>query len=159
MDIVAALTSQYHASLAMLREAIEDCPEDLWVEDVQPSYWRIVYHTLFYTHFYLMPDLHTFTPWEKHRRAAVDLAASPEGLEPYPREELLAYLAICEQLVDQQLAVLDLSAPRSGFPWYDPLPKLDHQINNIRHIQHHLAVLSDRLRVAVGHGVEWRGYV
>jgi len=157
MDIVAALKTQYHASLAMLKQAIEDCPDELWIEDVQPSYWRIAYHTLFFTHFYLMPDQHTFTPWEKHRRDAVELELTPERLEPYTQEELLAYLAVCDQLVDEQLAVLDLSAPRSGFPWYDPLPKLDHQINNIRHIQHHLAILSGRLRAAVGRGVDWKG--
>jgi hypothetical protein len=31
---------------------------------------------------------------------------------------------------------LDLSATACGFPWH-PMPKLEHQLVNIRHIQHH----------------------
>ena len=47
---------------------------------------------------------------------------------------------------------LDLDAWECGFPWYR-LPKLDHQINNIRHIQHHAALLAGRLRLAAGTGI------
>ncbi len=51
----SALKSQYHASLAMLRTAIRACPEDLWSSSDGHAnrYWRIAYHTLYYTHLYL----------------------------------------------------------------------------------------------------------
>jgi hypothetical protein len=35
------------------------------------------------------------------------------------------------------------------------MPTLDHQIVNIRHIQHHAAILSNRLRRASGIEVDW----
>src|SRR5437016_11355850 len=48
------LKSQYHASLAMLRDTIERCPDALWTSgDYLNPFWRIAYHALYYTHFYL----------------------------------------------------------------------------------------------------------
>ncbi len=51
------LKSQYHASLGMLREAIERCPADLWF-DTSPTnaFWQVAYHALFFTHLYLQPE-------------------------------------------------------------------------------------------------------
>jgi len=43
--------------------------------------------------------------------------------------------------------VLDLDSAESGFSWYQ-MSKLEHQLVNIRHIQHHGAQLADRLRSA-----------
>lgn len=66
----AALKSQYHAALAMLRDAIRRCPDDLWTNrggGVTP-FWRIAYHTLYYTHLYLQPSNRVFRPWEGHQR-------------------------------------------------------------------------------------------
>jgi len=42
-------------------------------------------------------------------------------------------------VAEHGVAGLDLSAPQCGFPWYK-MPTLEHQIVNIRHIQHHAAV-------------------
>ena len=62
------LVSQYLASLAMLRAAIESCPEDLWLgTDFRNRYWHIAYHTVFYTHFYVQAGEADFRPWIKHR--------------------------------------------------------------------------------------------
>ena len=52
---------------------------------------------------------------------------------------------------------LDLDSDESGFPRY-PIPKLEHQLVNIRHLQHHAAQLADRLRNQAGVGVEWVGW-
>ena len=68
MNVQAALKSQYHAALAMLKQAIEQCPEDLWSGGGNPvAFWRVAYHALFFTHLYLQPDLESFRPWEHHR--------------------------------------------------------------------------------------------
>jgi hypothetical protein len=55
MNIQSALKSQYHAALKTLRLAVEKCPDALWDNpaDGPAPFWRVVYHTLFYTHFYL----------------------------------------------------------------------------------------------------------
>jgi hypothetical protein len=35
------------------------------------------------------------------------------------------------------------------------MPKLEHQVHSIRHIQHHAAILSGRLRASDGTDVAW----
>ena len=66
----------------------------------------------------------------------------------------MAYLSICESMVDDAVDALDLRDPKSGFSWYE-VSKLEHQLINIRHIQYHEAQLADRLRAATGAGVNW----
>jgi hypothetical protein len=55
MDVRSALKSQYHAALKTLHEVIQKCPDGMWNDPADPSapFWRVVYHTLFYAHFYL----------------------------------------------------------------------------------------------------------
>jgi len=159
------LKSQYHASLAMLRGAIERCPDAEWERDAHENgFWQIAYHALFFTHLYLQKDLEAFVPWEEHQgnvqhedgiAGEVD-PASPLPLipEPYTREQVLAYWAHCDAMVDAAVDALDLAAQASGFSWY-PIPKLEHQLVNLRHIQHHAAQLIDRVRSSAGVGTPW----
>jgi hypothetical protein len=160
-----ALKSQYHAALAMLRQAIERCPEDLWLSAGEHpiAYWHVAYHTLFYTHFYLQPDHESFVPWAKHRAEynfMTEVPWSPDERPKigaaYTKAEVLEYWHACDGMVDDALDRLDLASPESGFPWY-PISKPEHQIVNIRHIQHHTAALADRLRVATDGGIDWVG--
>ena len=74
---------------------------------------------------------------------------------PYTRAQILDYWSICDGMVDERVDALDLDSPESGFPWYPGMPKLEHQLVNIRHIQHHAAALSSRLRRESGVAVPW----
>lgn len=163
----AILKSQYHAALAMLKEALEHCPDDVWYSQAQvDSFWQIAYHTLFFTHLYLQPNQATFHPWEGHKEAC----QYPDGIagpadpgstlpllpKPYTKAEVLAYWDVCDQMVDEAVDALDLQSPESGFYWYE-VSKLEHQLINLRHIQHHAAQLADRLRAAAGLGIGWVG--
>jgi hypothetical protein len=166
MDVRAALKSQYHAALAMLGDAIEQCPDDLWSGGDHPiAFWHVAYHTLFFTHLYLQADEQAFRPWEHHRDEYQFLAAlpwpphrQPKIGDPYTKVQVMDYWRWCDGMVDAAVDQLDLDAPECGFWWYQ-LPKLDHQINNIRHIQHHAALLANRVRLAVGADVRWVGRV
>jgi len=161
----SALKSQYHAGLAMLRQAVEECPDALW-EDETPTnaFWQIAYHALFFTHLYLMPRLEDFRPWPGHQsdvqhEDGIPGPADPESElplipDPYSRKDVLAYCDFCEALVDEAVDALDLDSPESGFHWY-LVPKVEHQLVNLRHMQHHTAQLADRLRSTVDRGVRW----
>src|ERR1700738_5308421 len=62
-----ALISQYRSSLKMLMDTIEKCPENLWENNTYESaYWRIVYHSLFYTALYLSESADSFVSWTGH---------------------------------------------------------------------------------------------
>jgi hypothetical protein len=158
----AVLKSQYHAALEMLAQAIELCPDHLWTSDAYPNrFWRLAYHAVFYADMYLRPDEASFRAWENHRKDYQFLGPtpfpphlSPRIGEPYSKAQVTDYLRTCDSMVDAAVDQLDLNSPNSGFPWYK-MSKLEHQLVNIRHIQHHAAQLADRVRTTEGAGVRW----
>jgi len=163
----AVLKSQYHAALAMLKDAIEKCPEGLWVSSCHTNEcWQVAYHVLFFAHLYSQPNEAAFRPWKDH----VANVQYPDGIagppdpksnmpllaKPYTKAQVLEYWAFCDGQIDATVDALDLDSPESGFWWY-PIPKIEHQIMNLRHIQHHTAQLADRVRTAANVGVDWVG--
>lgn len=157
MDIKRALKGQYHAGLAMLRDAIERCPEDVWMAGTHPrNTWRIAYHAVFYTHLYLMKTEVEFQPWVDHRNHVPALWIDEDGPpveEPYSKAEVLTYLEMVDSCVNGWVDAMDLESPTSGFSWYS-IPKLDHQLLNIRHLQGHVGQLSE-LVMQAGHDLDW----
>lgn len=161
------LKSQYRASLAMLREAIELCPDETWSSrEHTNAFWQVAYHTLFFTHLYLQRNREAFRPWEGQQsdvqhQDGIPGPADPESELPlipdeYTKAQVLEYWRHVDAMVDDAVDAIDLHAPESGFPWY-PISKLEHQLVNIRHVQHHAAQLADRLRKAAGIGIRWAG--
>ncbi len=163
MNVRKALKVQYHAALEMLRQTIERCPDKLWTAGGHPSqYWQIAYHALFFTHLYLQPDEKAFCPWEHHHEEYQFLEQvpwpphqPPQLGEPYTKSEVMEYWHICDEMIDTTVDTLDLNASTCGFWWYE-MPKLDHQLMNIRHVQHHVGQLDERFRVA-GDEIGWIG--
>ena len=146
----AVLKSQYHASLAMLREAIERCPPGQWSSGGHKNaFWQVSYHALFFAHLYLQRDEAAFTLWEQHRGEADGVAG-----EPYTQAQVLQYWEYCDRMVDGAVDALDLDRAECGFSWYR-VSKLEHQFVNIRHIQHHAAQLIDRVRSSANVGIPW----
>jgi hypothetical protein len=162
-----ALKSQYHASLDMLGETIEKCPKELWTsKEFTNAFWQVAYHTLFFTHLYLSPGNDDFIPWIKHQKDN----QNPDGIpgdpdpksdlpwmpDPYTKEELLEYVEFCKSIVDDFVDNTDLSRQDSGFHWYK-VSKFEHQLVNLRHLQHGAAQLADRLRQKENIGINWVG--
>ena len=88
----SALKSQYHASLAMLREAVERCPADEWSNaDHKNAFWQLAYHTLFFTHLYLQRNEAAFQLWAQHR-------GDDDGIDgdPYTQAQVLEYCSFCD---------------------------------------------------------------
>jgi hypothetical protein len=146
----SVLKSQYHASLAMLSEAIRRSPPDEWLSTAhENAFWQVSYHALFFTHLYLQRDEAAFKLWEKHRGEG-----DGTGGEPYTQADVLEYAEFCDRIVDDAVDALDLARTECGFSWYQ-MSKLEHQFINIRHIQHHAGQLIDRVRSAADVGVGW----
>jgi hypothetical protein len=145
-----ALKSQYHAALAMLRDAIARCPPDAWTSTAhKKAFWQVAYHTLFFTHLYLQRDEAAFQLWAHHRGPDDGI-----GGAPYTQPEVLEYCDFCDRLIDVAVDALDLDSAESGFRWYG-MSKLEHQLVNLRHIQHHGGQLADRLRFVADVGTRW----
>lgn len=163
MDNHTVIQSQYHASLDMLAQTIEKCPEAIWdrTEDKNKS-WQLAYHTLFYVHLYLSANEDEFTPWEKHRPEYYNMNTSAEtGNEepkidtPYTKAEILEYLKFLQGKIDEMVSEIDLHA-ESGFHWL-PFSKLELQFYNIRHLMQHTGELGERLGYAEKIKIDWIG--
>ena len=150
MNIHEVLKSQYFAALAMLKEAIEKCPESVWYDPNEKfRVWSKAYHTVFYVHLYLQNSEKDFVQWEKHH--------DPDGDVPFTKDEVLEYLAFAKKQVADRVPVTDLEA-ESGFHWY-PVNKLELQFINIRHIQQHTGELYECLGTPENmENLGWVGY-
>lgn len=154
------LLSQYRAALNMLIDTINRCPDDLWEDShYENAYWRIAYHALHYTALYAAESQDTFVPWVKHHAgyhvlgSATSNQISEEGAGSYSRSDLRDYACSISQLLEQQLNTQNLAAP-SGFEWLR-MNKFALHLYNIRHLQHHIGQLVERLHQYGISGINW----
>ena len=155
--------AQYRAALSMLRAAMEVCPELLWnrTSDDNP-FWQIAYHTLFYAHLYLSHTEDEFAPWAKHIEGYAHMGRLPRPPhdeptigDPYTVDDIREYLAHIERLLPDLVLTDEFDAP-SGFYWLS-FTRGETHLYNIRHIQHHVGQLVERLRQTTGKGIDWIG--
>ena len=161
MDFGQVIRSQYLASLEMLKQAILKCPDDIWDDpNDRTKFWHIAFHALFYAHLYLQNTEQDFMPWAQHRKDYQFLGPlpwpphrRPEIGEPYTKEQVLAYLELCQQQVAEKTAKLNLEAD-SGFAWLK-FNKFELALYNIRHLQQHAGELMERLGTRANIDVDW----
>jgi hypothetical protein len=111
LNILHSVRRQYSASLAILRQTIDACPESLWLAPEYPNrFWHIAYHALHYTRFYLQPTQADFQPW------------APAGFPwlPFNKLELQFYNIRHIQHHTGQLADRLRNAINIGTPWVRP---------------------------------------
>lgn len=164
MEIKEALTLQYQAGLAMLRQCVELCPDDLWLSGTHPrTYWRIVFHAAICTHLMMVQNEAAFEVWPGHRPDLERLWTDPgylepyemdEGVEPVSREHLLDYIDYVLAMVGPVVAGVDLESPETGYRWYPDMSKMSHELMNLRHLQGHVGQLSELLMMR-GIDIDW----
>ncbi len=141
-----SLRRQYGAMSQMIRNAIEACPDDLWEADAEPPcFAHLVYHTIFFLDFYIgdSPEMkEAFTIQAFAEQANTDLSKTASKL--FSKEELLDYLTRSE---DKARGILDAMtaedfARRTAFEWKEVETVLELQINNLRHLSHHVGQLN-----------------
>jgi len=147
------LIAQYRASLRMLINAIQQCPEELWDHaKADIPYWQLVYHSLHFTNLYISADEASFIPWQNHLEGIHQLGAR-ENLEPYTKLDLKNYAEQIFDDVEFKVSQQDLKA-LSGFEWL-PMNKFELHLYNLRHLQHHIGQLVERLRLVGFKGIAW----
>jgi hypothetical protein len=158
MDIKRAIKRQNHAALAMLRQGIERCPDDLWVGGEFPrNPWRIAYHAAAYAHLYLYANLKEWKQWPKHRQECTWLVGDDVPMmEPYTRAEMLELLDLIDQEVDERIDALDLNEATCGFTWYPDVSRVELMFLSLRHLHGHIGQLSELL-IARGLDIDWMG--
>jgi len=136
MKIKPILQSQYLSALAMLKQAIVQCPPEAWDDPRdKDKFWFVANHALHFAHQYLKAKDKGYPRWEQRRH-------SNPG-KPFTKAEILQKLAQVEKDVFEQIALMDLEEKTGAAGAL--ANKLELQIYNIRHIQHHAGELYQRL--------------
>ena len=148
-----ALWQQFGATIDMLENALLTCPDTLWQgclwndssdQPLQPEFWYVTYHVLFWLDLYLTGSHEGFAP-----PAPFSLELESEGKlpeQPYSREELHAYLLRLRKKC--QMTIMELTdekaSQRVAFPWMTNVSFsfLELQLYNMRHVQEHAAQLN-----------------
>lgn len=158
MSVKANIRSQYHAALAMLRQAVAECPPELWDSaEHKNRTWNVAVHALFYTHFYLHPTAEDFQPWPNvHLEGRIfDDPSEAEETQVPSQHDVLDFIDFLTEQIDPMVDALDLEA-ESGFHWL-PFNKLELQFYNLRHLVLHTGELAERLWQAGGVEIRWVG--
>lgn len=154
--VKTVLWQQFGASIDMLENAINACPDNLWSDrSQQPEFWYLVYHTLFFLDLYLSDSEEGFAPPAPFTLDELD----PAGIMPervYSREELLNYLEHSRRKAQVRIETLtDEKAQQTCT--FGPLEVsvLEILLYNMRHVQHHAAQLNLILRQQIGVALGW----
>jgi len=160
----AMLTNQYEAALCTLNTCIERCPDASWnMPVVRYPFSQVVLHTLIYADVYLGRDLASFYEQPFHKANAdffgdYEQLQDREPVETYDRPSIRKYVVHCRGKVREIMAsetAASLSGP-TGFERRE-FSRAELHVYNIRHIQHHAAQLTLRLRVECGVDIPWFG--
>ena len=139
--IKTSLLAQLLGSIKMLEQAIEACPNEFWNDDQE--FWYKAYHTLFYLDYYLADDPASFAPPAPFTFSEFD----PAGAKPprvYTQEELLHYLNYCRALAIATLPTKNLE--QRFINAYRDYSQFEIIVYNIKHVQHHVGMLTLLLR-------------
>jgi len=161
------LAHQFEASLCTLHLAVTRCPEAKWDEPVgKLKFCQVAFHTLFCADVYLQAgEGREALRGQAFHVEHADVFRDYEELEDrepvlvYGKPFVLEYLQFvrgkARETVGRESAEV-LSGP-SGFSWRK-CSRAELHVYNIRHIQHHAAQLSLRLRIDAGVEIPWVGH-
>lgn len=158
----ALIQNQYEAAFRTLKHCIDKCSDESWNKPVcNHQFCQAVFHGLFFADLYLglNPESISDQAFHSEHAAVFEGYEEMERRPPektYEREFINLYLQHCRDKARLQVAEFteeDLKA-KSGFYWIEGSAAEVH-VYNIRHIQHHAAQLSLRLRLDSEIAVPW----
>jgi len=152
----SVISKQFGATIDMLENAMQQCPEKLWFDRTQqPEFWYLVFHTLFWLDFYLADTAEGFTPPSPFNLDEMDPAGIiPE--QPYTKEELQRYLEHDRQKYQKAIKTLtDKKARQRWIYGSRNFSVAEVFLYQIRHVQHHAAQLNLILRQVTDSAPRW----
>jgi hypothetical protein len=158
------LWSQIDAALVTVDECIRACPESHWNVNVGTlKFSQVCFHTLFFADLYLsrtenLDALKAQRFHQEHREDFKDYEEAEDRKQAnvYSRAFIEAYLLHCRAKAREIIfaETAETLSGASGFSWRK-CNRGELHIYNTRHIQHHAAQLSLRLRLDVNANVPW----
>lgn len=158
------ISNQFEAAFCTLASCIDRCPEVSWnAPVVNYKFCQVAFHALFFADIYLGLDLESLREQPFHR-ANASFFGDYEELEDrvpqslYEKPSIKNYLTHCRGRAADVIAAetAETLRVRPGFDWLK-FSRAEVHVYNIRHIHHHAAQLSLRLRIDAGDEIPWVG--
>lgn len=158
------VTNQYLGALRTLSLCVERCPESHWNMTVgNLKFSQVAFHTLFFADCYMGRNSDELKQQQFHLDHP-EFFRDYEEMEDrrqvllYDRPTILLYMEHCRQKGSLAIAseTAESLAGESGFYWLK-FPRAEVHSYNTRHIQHHAAQLSLKLRNECGVEIPWVG--
>ncbi len=147
------LWRQFGASIDMLKNAIELCPEADWATKNQ--FWYNAYHSIFFLDYYLTMPPVGFTP-----PAPFDLSEFEDRMPSsvFTKDELLIYTHYCRNKCHD--FIMNWNNETDPTEWENESKTMRYSvveilIYNLRHVQHHVGQLNLLLRQMINDAPEW----
>ncbi len=162
--LAQGLKSQLTASLLMLKDCIDRCPQEEWHErhDDYP-FSQVVFHALFDCDLNMCEDEKELKSQQIHEEHKEEFGNYEElegriAAKVYAQEFIKKYYLHClekitvalDQKTNDELLI-------SGSDYYRTMTKMERYVNCIRHTQHHAAQLGLRLQFVTREEMEWVG--
>ncbi|MBC7817767.1 MAG: DinB family protein [Planctomycetaceae bacterium] len=158
------IANQFEAAFCMLKTCIDRCPDAAWNAPVANlKFCQVAFHTLFFADFYLGQNADALRRQSFHRdhqpffRDYEELENRVQVLL-YDKPSIKTYLEHCRKKAAEVIAAetAESLAGPSGFE-RRTFSRAELHVLNIRHIQHHTAQLSLRLRIDSQQDIPWTG--
>jgi hypothetical protein len=157
-------TNQYEATFCMLQACIDRCPDGAWQGPVANlKFSQVAFHALFFGDVYLSRDLDSFRSQPFHREHAdvfadYDELGDRERKAVFEKAFILEYLQHCREKAKEVIAAetTETLNAQAGIDWIK-FSQAELHVYNMRHIHHHVAQLSLRLRLDTGEDIPWVG--
>jgi len=158
------ITNQYEAAFCTLGLCVDRCPESAWDSPVANlKFCQVAFHTLFFADYYLGRNAESLRAQPFHLDNA-EFFRDYEELQPrrqellYDRPSIKKYLEHCREKASTVVAG-ETEKALGGPCGFEPktFSRAELHVYNIRHIQHHAAQLSLRLRIDSGIDIPWVG--
>ncbi|MBA4020223.1 MAG: hypothetical protein C0483_23935 [Pirellula sp.] len=158
------IAHQYEAAFCVLAHCAARCPDALWNAPVAKyPFNQVLFHTLFFADLYLGVDEESLSRQPFHLEnqelfADYEQLADREPLALYTREQIALYLDFCRRKAATTLD--EETEPSLCAPALHPgrnFSRAELHVYNIRHIQHHGAQLTLRLRLDSDVDIRWIG--
>lgn len=150
-NIKESIWNQFGASIDMLENAVNACPDEHWATDTK--FWYHAFHCLFFTDFYLTLKPETFSPPAPFTESEFE-DKMPERV--YTKAELLEYTRFCREKLRSLIDGLDENGVNAR--WINPYKDfsvIEILLYNMRHVQHHAAQLNLILRQTIDDAPDW----
>lgn len=158
------LANQFEAAFCMLNACIDRCPETVWNGRVANlAFNQAALHVLIFADLYLGESEIGFRDQPFHREHEKFFRDYEEfedraPVRMYDKPSIKTYLEFCRQKAADVIAAetAESLAAKAGFPRRD-FSRAELHVYNIRHLQHHAAQLSLRLRLDANVDIPWVG--